>query len=505
MKIFSPAQVRAWDAYTIAHEPIASLNLMNRASRVFADWLMGHFPDTTQPVYVFVGPGNNGGDGLAVARMLHQSFYPVKVFVCALTDQVSANFAAQRDILPKGVDVLDGFDLLKTGLEGSPQVIVDALFGSGLNRPLEGKWVQLIDLLNHTTIPIFAIDIPSGLAADRTSTGACVRATRTLSFETPKLAFMLPENADRVGAWSVASIGLHPAYAQETETPFYYLTQADIGSFFKKRAKFSHKGSFGHALLLAGSYGKIGAAVLSATACKRSGVGLLTIHAPTCGYDILQTTVPEAMCTPGLGAEYLENLPDLTPYKAIGIGPGIGTNPATAVMLEQLLRSVQVPLVLDADALNLLSEHPDWWRLVPRNTVLTPHPGEFARLFGKTANDFERLDLLRQKAQEHGVFILLKGANTAIATPDGACWFNSTGNPGMATGGSGDVLTGILTGLLAQGYAPLDACRLGVWAHGYAGDLAAAELSEEALLAGDLVAYLGGVWVALNKCSPIMS
>ncbi|MBU6340819.1 MAG: NAD(P)H-hydrate dehydratase [Bacteroidetes bacterium] len=499
MKIFSANQIRAWDAYTLAHEPLTSLELMNRASGVFTDWLIEYFPDNRLPVYVFVGPGNNGGDGLAVARMLRQALYPVKVFVCTLSDRVSADFAAQRAILPQSVEVVQGFDCLNTGWEGSPQVIIDALFGAGLNRPLEGEWTKLLQFLNQTSIPIVSIDLPSGLMADCASTGACVHATRTFSFETPKLAFFLPENADRVGEWSIASIGLHPGYAQETETPFYYLAEAEIRGIFKKRAKFSHKGSFGHALLLAGSFGKIGAALLAARACLRTGAGLLTVHTAACGYTIIQTGLPEAMCSTSLSPNHVEDFPDLMSYKALGIGPGLGQQPETAEMLKRLLQTVRVPLVLDADALNILAANPDWWTLVPQNAILTPHPGEFVRLFGRTAHDFERLDLLREKAKEHGVFILLKGAHTVIAAPDGTCWFNSTGNPGMATGGSGDVLTGMLTGMLAQGYTPLDACRIAVWAHGRAGDRAAAVLSQEALLAGDLVYYLGKIWQELGR------
>jgi NAD(P)H-hydrate epimerase len=265
----------------------------------------------------------------------------------------------------------------------------------------------------------------------------------------------------------------------------------------RPRQKFSHKGTFGHALLVAGSFGKMGAAVLSAKACLRSGVGLLTVHAPRSGNLVLQTSVPEAMSSADHRARLWAEVPEMQGYSSIGVGPGIGKAPETARALQGLLQAYNKPMVLDADALNLLSENPGWWDFLPKNSILTPHPKEFERLFGKTENDFQRNDLHRTKAQEHSVFIVLKGANTAIACPDGECWFNSTGNPGMATGGAGDVLTGILTGLLAQGYPPKSAALLGVYLHGLAGDLAASALSQEALTAGDLVEFLGKAWLVL--------
>jgi len=503
MKIFTAAQIRAWDAYTIEHEPVASIELMNRAARVFTAWFTALYPDTERPVYVFAGTGNNGGDGLAVALLLHRAFYTAKVFVCDVTGKHSADFdiqiKASRDI----VDIREIKDIHE--IKEDPNfsndlndllspIIIDALFGSGLSRPLEGEWAQMIDYLNDLPNDIVSIDLPSGLFADARTDGPCIRARHTFSFETPKRAFFFPENAERVGAWTFGSIGLHPAFAAQCETPYHYLTLADARRLIRPRGKFSHKGSFGHALLIAGSYGKMGAAVLAARACLRAGVGLLTVQAPRCGDAILQTSVPEALFLADSQESFWTQAPDIQHYSAIGVGPGIGTEAATATALEQLLRAASKSLVLDADALNLLALHPDWWALLPRDTILTPHPKEFERLFGKTGHDFERNELQRRKAQEHRVFIILKGANTAIAAPDGSCWFNSTGNPGMATGGSGDVLTGILTGLLAQGYPALDACCMGVFLHGLAGDLAAADKSEAAMVAGDLVEYLSKAW-----------
>lgn len=499
MKLFTTEQIRAWDAYTIEKEPVASFDLMNRAAAAFADWCAEIYPDTERPVCILAGTGNNGGDGIAVARLLHRKFYTVKVLVCAFSGKRSADFDAQIEALPpnKAVDI----EWLRSA-DQFPQIspdtlLIDALFGSGLTRPLEEPWETLISRLNELPNEKIAIDMPSGLFADRHSSGPCLAATRTFSFQTPKLAFFFPENAARVGVWAFGDIGLHPQYAGVTETPYHFVLPGDARALVQPRPKFAHKGTFGHALLINGSLGKMGAAVLSAQACLRSGVGLLSLHTPGCGYAILQTQVSEAMCHWDVSQEHWSELPDLKPFDAIGAGCGIGTDPKTAQALKRLIQSAKVPLVLDADALNILAKHPNWFSFLPAGTILTPHPKELERLFGPAANDFERLALLRQKAQEHQINIVLKGAYSVTACPDGSCWFNSTGNPGMATGGSGDVLTGILTGLLAQGYAPKDACKLGVYLHGLAGDLAAAEKSQQGLVAGDLVAFLGKAWLAL--------
>lgn len=517
MKIFNTGQIRAWDSYTIEKEPIASIELMNRAAQAFTDWFVGIYDDPKRPVFVFAGTGNNGGDGLAVARLLHWLVYEVKVVVCDFGGQHSPDFEAQLKLLQKDVDVValtcaDDLKKLNNLKNLNNIVLIDALFGSGLSRPLEGEWQQVTGFLNGLPGEIVSIDLPSGLFADKHTPGqAVIKARRTFSFETPKRAFFFPENAERVGEWAYGSIGLHLDYYSGTETPFHYFTKNQAGMLLRPRAKFSHKGTFGHALLITGSYGKMGAAVLAARACLRSGAGLVTVHAPRCGYLVLQTAVPEAMFSGDQRARMWTQAPDTQPFSAVGVGCGIGLSPETATALEKLLLSFAVSaaagmgkgLVLDADALNLLAQNPGWWRTVPRNAILTPHPKEFERLFGASANDFERYDLLRHKAQEHGVFFVLKGAHTAIACPDASCWFNSTGNPGLAIGGAGDVLTGLLTGLLAQGYSPRDAALLGVYLHGLAGDVAAEAEGQDALTAGDLTAFIPRAWASCkNKIHP---
>ena len=506
MKIFTTEQIRAWDVFTIEREPVASVELMNRAARAFTEWFVRLYPDTEQAVYILAGTGNNGGDGIAVARLLHQRFYPVKVVVCAFGGKHSADFEAQIRLLPAHA-ALEVVWLDRASVQPEvpdKAVLIDALFGTGLTRPLEGPWLPFIEWVNQLPHDVVAIDVPSGappvppreqdLPAEA---WPGVRATRTFSFEIPKLMFFFPEYAGRVGEWAFGAIGLHPDFARDTETPYEYLTKTDVKSLLKPRGRFAHKGTFGHALLINGSTGKMGAAVLAARACLRSGAGLLTVHIPEAGLNILQTAVPEAMCSPDPERQW-SSTPALEPYSAIGVGCGIGTGKWTTAALEKLLQEAWIPLVLDADALNLLARHPKWLPHLPKNSILTPHPKEFERLFGVCATSWERHALQRAKARELGVFIVLKGANTAIAAPDGSCWFNSTGNPGMATGGSGDVLTGVITGLLAQGYSARDACLLGVYLHGLAGDLAAARWSQPGMTAGDIVEHLGQAWLALE-------
>ena len=504
MKIFTAAQVRAWDKYTIENEPVTSVELMNRAARAFTEWFTGQYPDFGRPVIVVAGTGNNGGDGLAVARYLHQMFYDAKVLVYTFGEKRSADFDAQVALLPahNAVEVQWLEQTTVFPILPHQAILIDALFGSGINRPLTGHWAEVVQWMNSLPNEVVSIDLPSGLFADQsTENHAVVQADRTFSFETPKRAFFFPENAGRVGDWHFGTIGLHPAFAHHESTPFHYLTPEDVAPIRISRKKYGHKGTYGHALLVCGSYGKMGAAVLAARACLRSGVGLLTVHVPKCGYVVLQTSVPEAMAETGADENMFTQTPDIQKYSAVGIGPGLGTAPETALALEQLIRLAEMPLVLDADALNLLAQHPEWWALLPENSILTPHPKEFERLFGNTSNDVERNDLQRAKAQEHRVFIVLKGAHTAIAAPDGTCLFNSTGNPGMATGGTGDVLTGILTGLLAQGYSSLHACMLGVYLHGLAGDRAAEIMSQEALTAGDVVECIGKAWQGIRTDS----
>jgi NAD(P)H-hydrate epimerase len=498
MKILSAQQIRDWDAYTIQHEPIASIDLMERASEAFCDWLQKKFPPrpVATNIHVFCGPGNNGGDGLAVARILNRRFYEVKVYRCHLGTQFSADHLTNLERLPKydEVPVLDLHENDAFPSIPAAEIVIDAILGTGINRPLEGYWGKFLTHLSAHPGPKIAIDTPSGLNVDGKTTGPCFHADYTLGFEVPKLAFLLPDNEPAVGDWEVQSIGLHPGFLNEAITPYYYIDEKLLHGVLKKRPRHAHKGLFGHALLIVGSYGMVGAALLSGRATLRSGVGLLTIHAPSCAYPILQMGLPEAMVSVDRHQFNFSEFPAMDKYAAVGIGSGLGQKEHSVRALEDFLREIgQKPLVIDADALNIIAAQ-GWQHRLPQGCIITPHPKEFARLFGQTSDDFATLHLQQQKSAEHGIFIIRKGAFTTLSTPDGRVFFNSTGNPGMATAGSGDVLTGILTSLLAQGYDTETAACLGIYLHGLAGDLAAASLGHEALLAGDIVEKLGGAF-----------
>ncbi len=502
MKILSVEQIRALDAYTIAHEPIASIDLMERAARVFTDWLVEKFPDVNRPVYVVCGSGNNGGDGLAVARMLAQKFYNPEVILCRIGSSLSKDCEQNLDRL-RQMSTVPLYELEKGCAlpELKPGgIVVDAVFGSGLNRPVVGYWADVLTWMNAYQGLRVSIDIPSGLFAERPTEGVSIWADYTLSFELPKLAFFLPGSGERAGHWELRSIGLDKGFIERAETPWHYLTQDELQPLLRQRRRFEHKGNFGHALLIAGSYGKTGAAILAGRAALRVGAGLLSMYLPKCGYEIVQEAFPEAMVLTDIHQYVFSQPPEVAPYHALGVGPGIGTNRLSANALLDLLKNAKtIPLVLDADALNILAEEPKPETHLPKGCVLTPHPGEFSRLFGDFSDAFARNAFQREIAKKWGVVLVLKGAYTAVALPDGSVWFNSTGNPGMATAGSGDVLTGMITGLLAQSYCPEVAALLGVWLHGKAGDLAAEELEQESLLAGDIIAFIGRAFRALRS------
>ncbi len=506
MKILSAEEIRLWDQYTIEHEPIVSINLMERASGKCADWLLQQYPDTTS-FCIICGKGNNGGDGLAIARLLLDQHFSVSVFILdpavpGLSTKGTADFQTNLLRLNKYTGVAIHFIQTEEDFPSfiPGQIIIDALFGSGLNRETDGITASLITCINNSIGEIVAIDIPSGLFVDRSSKDAIsIQATHTLSFQCYKLAFLFGENDRAIGELHILDIGLHNDFYQSIRNRFELTDDTLIHGIHQPRNRFSHKGNFGHALLIAGSYGKMGAAILSARACMRSGVGLLTCHIPECGYDILQSSVPEAMVLTDLNAAFSTKVvDDLAKYKSISIGPGIGSAPATTTMLREILEIYRNPVILDADALNCIASQKELFQLIPAGSILTPHPKEFERLFGETENEFERMQLTLQKANELNCIIVLKGHHTIIATPDGRGFFNSTGNPGMATAGSGDVLTGILTGLLAQGYSSEETAILGVYLHGLAGDIAAKELSMEAMIAGDIIENLSGAFKILS-------
>jgi len=494
MKIFRSDQVREIDAFTIAKEPVASIDLMERAARRLAGWYVRHF-HVDRKVVIFAGPGNNGGDALAMARLLADSQYRVHCFLLNFGELSKDCLENLERLVEQGqvrLEKLGDKDPLPEIAPGD--VVVDGIFGSGLSRKVSGFPGKVIGHINAHAQTVVAIDIPSGLFGEdncKNDLTQVVRADYTLTFQFPFLSFFFDTHAPHVGRWRVHDIGLHAEAIRRTETPYQTLEPERIREVLPIREKFAHKGSFGHALLISGCYGMMGAALLTGEAALRSGTGLVTLHVPRFGYDIVQTGFPEALVSLDQSDILFSEPPNLEPYTAIGIGPGLGCKPNSGKGLKMLLDRAKVPLVIDADALNILSQHPEWYKLLPEGSVLTPHPKEFDRLAGPSENTYQRHVKQREFASQYKVVVVLKGAYTGIAAPSGSYWFNTTGNPGMATGGSGDVLTGLITGLLAQGVDSLGAAQAGVYLHGLAGDVAAEASSQEAMVAGDMILYLG--------------
>jgi NAD(P)H-hydrate epimerase len=471
---------------------------MERAAKKCVQWIHSQNWSGKQ-FLIFCGKGNNGGDGLAIARLLTENGLKVAVYILEFgrlgSNDFQINLQRLHD-LPVDLYFIQNTQMFP--LVRDEHIVIDALFGSGLNKPLEGLSAELVYYINNSRATVISIDVPSGLYIDQSSLGnVIIKADITLTFQTLKLAFLLAENKDFVGNVQVLDIGLHPIFDGKTDLQLLELSQ--IKKIYKPRQEFAHKGIYGHTLLIGGSYGKIGAVVLSARASLRTGAGLVSVYIPRCGYNILQTTVPEVMTITAKDQDFISHLPeDLEKFTVIGIGPGLGTEEPTQKFVINLVKNVKKPFVFDADALNCLSIHKEVLYDLAPYSILTPHPKEFERLFGKSANDFERIQLAKEKANKLKVIIILKGHHSFIAMPEGISYFNNTGNAGMATGGTGDVLTGILTSLLGQGYAPSDAALLGVYLHGLAGDIAAENNSMEALIAGDLISYLGSAFLRLQ-------
>lgn len=489
MKILNYSRIKELDTYTILHEPIASIGLMERACHAFVGWMTEHF-DASKKIGVVCGTGNNGGDGLGIARMLHDWNYPVKVWVVRGGVKETEDFAVNLKRLENKIPVTEISENVSVEIFQDRAILIDAIFGSGLSRPASGIYEDVIAAMNQSSAIKIAVDIPSGLMADEHSTGEIFRADYTISFQQPKLAFMMPENQVYVGDWHLVDIGLSKQGLKQMQSQFHLLTSKDIKKIIRPRNQYDHKGKFGHALLIAGSSGKMGASVLASRAVLRSGAGLLTTLVPKSGYQIIQTAVPEAMALIDHSEDYFTHADIELNYSVVGVGPGIGQHIDTAEALRKLMERFKKPMVIDADALNIIAANTEWQSLIPEGSILTPHPKEFERLVGKWENDFDRLTKLQRFSERTKSMVVLKGAHTTIACPSGEVYFNSTGNPGMATGGSGDVLTGILTGLLAQGYSSSETARLGVFMHGLSGDLAAREKGTAGLIASDLVDFL---------------
>ncbi|MEA1873486.1 MAG: NAD(P)H-hydrate dehydratase [Bacteroidota bacterium] len=504
VKLFKTSQIKAIDTYTMKHEPIVSLDLMERAAENLVFWMSIEF-FTDMPMLFLIGPGNNGGDGLAMARLLKKSGYDVQVCLIEIATKLSSdcehnfNRLKEVDIVVQHIKSMDDFPEIS-----SDTVIVDAIFGAGLSRPIHGLPAEIIHKVNSLSNRRVAIDAPSGLFGENNSENddAIFKADDTLAIQFPSLSFLFAENAQFVGCWNKIDIDLHPDAIENTPSDWLFIERQDVLMRMKRRDIFANKGNFGHALLIAGAYQKMGAAVLAAKACLKSGVGLLTCHIPQTGYQIMQISGPEAMISIDQSDVIFSDIPDLSKYNAIGVGPGIGEKPNTLLAMNVLINQVKVPAVFDADALNIISKHPELLEKLPKNSILTPHPKEFERLFGASKNSYQELEKLTEAAKRYQLIIILKGANTRIALPDGRVLFNSTGNPGMATGGSGDVLTGMILSFLAQNYSAEDAAIIAVYLHGAAGDLYAKNYAPETLIASDLINNFGSV---LNELRDIIN
>ena len=499
MKVFSARQLYEADKITLEKQQITGKDLMERAGKQVFTWMQSQYKNTGQLIHIFCGTGNNGGDGLVTGRYLIQHHYNVKIYKVQFSDITSKDFAvnaerlAALDIVPETLTETTGLPEIQ-----KEDIVIDALFGIGLSRPPAAWITALIQHINHSKATVLAIDIPSGLYMDRVpeASEAVVKATVTLSFQAPKLVFFLPQTANYAGKWEILDIRLDPAYLAKTIPEAQLTTPATLLPWYRPRKRFSHKGTYGHALIIGGSYGKTGAAVLAAKACLTSGAGLVTAYLPKCGYTVMQTAVPEIMVLTDKETTHITDIDFELQPTVTGAGTGLGTHPETQRAFLDFLKQNTGPLVIDADGLNILAQHPEALSYLPSQTILTPHLKELERLTGPWTDDFDKLKKVKALVKKYELIIVIKGAYSLIVSHE-ELYINPTGNPGMASAGSGDVLMGIITGLRAQGYPPLQAAVLGVYLHGMAGDLALADTGYEALTAGKIIDRTGKAFVTL--------
>ncbi|MDO9000916.1 MAG: NAD(P)H-hydrate dehydratase [Bacteroidota bacterium] len=495
MKIFSAQQLKQIDEETIANEPISSLDLMERASMACTKRIM-KLINTEDELIIFCGKGNNGGDGLAITRLLLERGFICHAYIINYTDKFSvdakANYDKLKTIYTSSFSEINSLSDLKEKITRKNYIVIDALIGTGINKIFDGLLKDTVTFINANFSRVISIDVPSGLFIDESSDGNenIICSSLTLTFQFPKLAFLFAENKKYVPEFEVLDIGISSETIDKHSTNFYYTTKQDVASFLKPRNKFSHKGDYGHALLLAGSKGKSGAAIISSKACLRSGAGLLTLHSNKSTVNGLLHHLPEAMSIEDSNPDFISEVDKPEKYDAIGFGPGVGTEEETQTVLKKICQYYAGKLIIDADGINILSENKTWLDFLPPETILTPHPKEFERLVGKQENDFEKIKALKHFCLKYFCIVVLKGAHSAIAFPDGTVFFNSSGNPGLAKGGSGDGLTGIILGLLSRGYTSPKAALIGTFIHGYAADLCLKKKSMESILISDVIEQL---------------
>ncbi|MBT8244733.1 MAG: NAD(P)H-hydrate dehydratase [Winogradskyella sp.] len=502
MKIFSKEQIYEGDKITEERQQLPPSELMERAGLQIFNWMHMRMQGAQVPVHVFCGIGNNGGDGLVLARHLITHGYNVEVYIVNCGNSRSKDFLTSYD---KVKEVTKKWPQLIKCESEFPQmhkddIIVDAIFGIGLNRPIE-NWIKTL-FTHFKTSEAFtlSVDIPSGLYTNKPveDTNGVVKANYTLSFQSPKLVFFLPETAGYTLQWEVIDIGIDRDYLMAIDTETELISKNEVLPIYKPRDKFSHKGDFGHGLIIGGSHGKIGAVHLATKSLLTAGAGMATAFVPRCGYIPLQSNLPEAMIITDDDENSITAIDFEIETSAIGIGVGLGKSIETVSAFEKFLKTNKMPLVIDADALNILSKQKALLKLVPENSIITPHPKELERLIGKWTDDFDKLKKTSDFSVKYKVIVVIKGTNT-ISVLGHKKFINVTGNPGMATAGSGDVLTGIITGLLCQNYSPIEAAIFGVYLHGRAGDLALEEYGYQSLLASHIIDYLGDAYIDLFK------
>lgn len=495
MKILSAAQIREIDAKTIEYEPISSIDLMERAATAFTDWFLSNHYTPRLRVTLFCGTGNNGGDGLAIARMLHHRKIVVSVYLMP-GDKLSADCAENLQ-RAKDVGIViqqlkdDNIDFSQT------DIIIDAIFGTGLSRELLEFPVEIMQKINQCGKPIVSIDVPSGLFLDK-KTSVAVQASDTVTFQVPKLALFLPENNRFAGNVHIVDVGLSESAISEAETDMFFTQKTDIRKLLNPLSKFAHKGTQGYALVIGGSFGKIGSICLAAKGALKSGCGLVTAFLPKCGVPIIQSNFPEAMAITDKSETHIsEILFDIKPA-SIGLGMGLGMLEETQLAFHQFLQQNNIPLLIDADGLNILSANKDWLSLLRPKTILTPHPKELERLIGTWGDDFDKIKKVHQFAADFDFVIVVKGAYTLVVDSE-KVYMNSSGTPALATAGSGDVLSGIITGLLAQGYAAVDAARIGVFIHGLTADITAKKIYPRSFIATDILDNIGNAYFEIEN------
>ncbi|HEY0668819.1 MAG TPA: NAD(P)H-hydrate dehydratase [Sphingobacteriaceae bacterium] len=472
LNILTSSQIREADNHTIKSKSIASVDLMEAAAMAFVKIFKEQYPDKNKSISVYCGTGNNGGDGLAIARLLKEDGYQPAVKIARFNPKSSADFDTNREQLTKTpllVSEISNAD----DIQEEADIIIDALLGSGLNKPLAGEWQKLVKKINSLETMVVSVDVPSGFASEGFLESETVHADLVISFQRPKINFFLPESADAIKKFRIADIGLDEHFIHSCETPYHLVSEEDIRRLIKMRQPFSHKGTYGHALIIAGARETMGAALLCSEACLNTGAGLTTACIPASGLTALNVRTPEVMAA----LRHDDDLPefDWNKFTSVAVGPGLNTTPESEAVMQKVLRNYTKPIVLDADAINLLSKGPDLLASIPPGSILTPHVKEFDRLFGQHANWWQRLQTGNHKAKELKSVIILKNRYTFIFTPEGQCLINPTGSPAMATGGTGDVLTGMIVSLLAQGYTPENAAKIGVFIHGMCGEIEGAQ------------------------------